>query len=347
MTAQGEAYLDIRGVSRSFAGKAALSAVSLGLCAGEFTVILGPSGCGKSTLLNIIAGIISPDAGDIMFAGANITHLPMEKRNIGMVFQNYALFPNLSVFENIAYGLRAARLPAAEIKKRADEMLELVRMPELAKNFPAELSGGQQQRVALARALATRPALLLLDEPLSALDAQVRAALGQELLQIQRDTGVTAVMVTHDQEEALALADRVVLMRDGCVEQEGRPEEVYSRPSSRFVAEFIGHTNFISMPGLNAGEHFGVRYEEVLVRMPTELVLAEPHTWVGKVLRNTLMGSFSRVEILLNDFSTHIFADLPWNSEGGLAERGGLVAVTLPEAHWLRWGALERAESQN
>ncbi|MDL2314227.1 ABC transporter ATP-binding protein [Desulfovibrio sp. OttesenSCG-928-C14] len=337
----GATCLELIGISKSFAGKKALRDVSLKLLPGEFTVILGPSGCGKSTLLNIIAGITGPDSapepGQVIFRGRDITNVPMEKRNFGMVFQNYALFPNLSVYENIAYGLRAARASRAAVAARVKEMLELVRLPELARSLPGELSGGQQQRVALARALAPRPDLLLLDEPLSALDARVREALGQELLQIQREAGITAIMVTHDQQEALALADRIVLLREGRVEQRDLPEGIYSRPASRFAAEFIGHTNFLTLPEADGGRSFGIRFEDVRVAQPTEAALRRPFTQVGKVLRNTHMGAFSRLEILLNDFSTRIFADLPWNGEAGQIKAGALVAVGLPEEHWLLW----------
>ena len=332
------AYLELSGLSKRFlrGGRSfpALAGVSLSFARNEFTVILGPSGCGKSTLLAIIAGITAPDTGRVLLEGVDITDRPVEKRNFGLVFQNYALFPNLEVGENIAYGLRARGWSRRELEARLEEMLALTHLQDYARRLPQELSGGQQQRVALARALAPRQALLLLDEPLSALDAQVRGTLGLELARIQRETSLTTIMVTHDQEEALSLADRVVLMRAGQVEQQGGPEELYERPVGLFAASFLGRMNFINLPGEG---RVGIRYEDVRVSPATELSLAEPEARVGKVLRSTLLGAAFRLEILLNDFSTRLFADLPRTERGEHTAPGRLVAVRFPREARLRF----------
>lgn len=321
-------YLRLENIVKTFGSATALGGVSLTLSQGEFVTVLGPSGCGKTTLLGILSGIGVPDSGRVYLHGEDITALPPERRNFGMVFQNYALFPNLTVRENIAYGLFARRKTDAET--RVAELMELTGLTEYAKRFPPELSGGQRQRTALARALATDPAVLLLDEPLSALDAQVRMALGQELLRLQRETGITTVMVTHDQQEALALADRVVLMNEGRIVQDGAPETLYAHPATPFAADFIGHMNTLRMPAINNGNAAGIRFEEVRVAEPSEKVLAEPNTWVGKVEHAALMGSFYRMEILLNDFTTRIYADVPRAGLEKAFSRQDLVAVTLP-----------------
>ena len=328
-------YLHIDAISKSFAGNAALSGVSLSIAKGEFVTILGPSGCGKTTLLNILSGVLSPDAGRLALEDRDITFLAPEHRNFGMVFQNYALFPNLTVAENIGYGLFA--LARKEARERVRTLMELTGLDGLEKRHPAELSGGQRQRVALARALAPDPAVLLLDEPLSALDAQVRMSLGQELLRLQRETGVTTVMVTHDQQEALALADRVVLMQEGRIVQTGDPQNLYEKPATPFAAEFIGHVNALTLPDLNHGKASFIRFEEVRLSFPSEQKLARPDTRVGQVMHAALMGSYYRVEVLLNDFRTRLWADVP---RAGLqkpfAEKD-LVAVTLPEEKLFTW----------
>jgi ABC-type Fe3+/spermidine/putrescine transport system ATPase subunit len=351
----GEApFLSLRCLSKTFRRQGrvrrALQGVNLDFAPGGFTVILGPSGCGKSTLLSIIAGIIPPDEGQVLLAGRDITYLPMEKRRFGMVFQHYALFPHLSVAENIAYGLRAARWEKSARRARVAELLDMVRLEDYSRSLPAELSGGQQQRVALARAIALRPSLLLLDEPLSALDARVRGQLGGELLRIQRHTGLTAVMVTHDQEEAFSLADRIILLNEGRVEQEGSPQNVYDQPAGAFAAAFIGRMNFLRLPFHNPAiapeappqrqtpyASFGIRYEDVLVRRPTEMTLREPYTLVGKVLRSAPLGACARLEILLNDFATQIFADVPRAAATDDLRAGRLVAVSFPPESWKKW----------
>ncbi|CAK7040887.1 MAG: Vitamin B12 import ATP-binding protein BtuD [Desulfovibrio sp.] len=333
------AYLEVRDVRKTFDGNTALGGISLSFAKGQFVTVLGPSGCGKTTLLALIAGIAAPDSGGVYLEGRDITHLPPEHRNFGMVFQNYALFPNLTVTENVTYGL--FRLPKQEAAARAANLLEMTGLTAYASRYPLELSGGQRQRVALARAIATNPAVLLLDEPLSALDAQVRMTLGQELLRLQRETGITTIMVTHDQQEALALADRVVLMNEGAVVQDGTPATLYAEPATAFAAGFIGHMNALSMPALNSGRPVGIRFEEVKLAEPSEAALARENTWVGKVEHAALMGSFYRVTVLLNDFTTRIQADVPraetdTSFTQGFAA-GNLVAVTLPASSLRTW----------
>ncbi|WP_047243589.1 putative 2-aminoethylphosphonate ABC transporter ATP-binding protein [Chromobacterium subtsugae] len=237
-------HLSVHGLSRRFGGFAALDAVSLSIRKGEFVCLLGPSGCGKTTLLRLIAGLDAPDDGRILLSGRDITDAAPAKRDYGIVFQSYALFPNLTVADNIAYGLTPRR-DKARHEPRVRELLDVVGLPGAERKYPSQLSGGQQQRVALARALATAPGLLLLDEPLSALDARVRERLRDELKSLQKRLGVTTLMVTHDQEEALAIADRVVVMNAGRVEQVGTPAQIYRQPASRFVAQFVGAANWL------------------------------------------------------------------------------------------------------
>ncbi len=237
------AYLRVANLTKNFGTFTALKDVSLDVALGEFVCFLGPSGCGKTTLLRIIAGLETQSVGRIEQAGRDISNLPPSQRDFGIVFQSYALFPNLTVEQNIAYGLQSVERDKAKIRARTAELLSLVGLPEQGPKYPAQLSGGQQQRIALARALAISPGLLLLDEPLSALDAKVRGYLRHEIKRLQRRLGVTTIMVTHDQEEALSMADRVVVMNDGVIEQIGTPTEIYREPASLFVADFIGSMN--------------------------------------------------------------------------------------------------------
>jgi putative spermidine/putrescine transport system ATP-binding protein len=240
------AFLDINNVTKSFSpGTTAVKEFDLNVQKGELLSFLGPSGCGKTTTLRMVAGFDTPTTGTIMMNGANITHQPPNKRNVGMVFQAYALFPNMTVGGNIGFGLKIAKTPAEEIKQRVEEMLRLIHMPGLGDRYPYQLSGGQQQRVALARALAIRPQVLLLDEPLSALDAKIRVALRAEIRAIQQELAITAIYVTHDQEEALSISDRVVVMNEGRIEQVGTPFEIYNFPKTDFVAHFVGTLNAI------------------------------------------------------------------------------------------------------
>lgn len=245
---QMDPYLQLQQICKTFGRFTALSAIDLEVQRGEFICLLGPSGCGKTTLLRIIAGLEEADSGRIWQAGQEITALPPSQRDFGIVFQSYALFPNLTAAQNIAYGLVNAGIPKARREERVEELLALVGLSGSGPKYPAQLSGGQQQRIALARALALSPGLLLLDEPLSALDAQVRANLRGEIAQLQKRLGVTTVMVTHDQLEALTMADRIVVMDQGSVVQVGTPLEIYQNPLTPFVARFIGTMNFL--PGV-------------------------------------------------------------------------------------------------
>jgi len=233
-------FLEIDNLQKRFAQTTAVEHVQLGVTRGEFVSLLGPSGCGKTTTLRIIAGFEFPSSGAIRLDGVDITRRPPNRRNVGMVFQSYALFPNMTVAENVGFGLKVAKKPALEIKRRVDEMLNLIKLPALGNRYPYQLSGGQQQRVALARALAIQPQVLLLDEPLSALDAKIRVALRNEIRSIQQKLGITTIYVTHDQEEALSLSDRVVVMNEGRVEQIGTPFQIYNFPRTAFVASFVG-----------------------------------------------------------------------------------------------------------
>jgi iron(III) transport system ATP-binding protein len=230
----------------------AVDRVSLAINQGEFVTLLGPSGCGKTTTLRLIAGFEFPTAGRILLDGKDIAHVPPNKRGMAMVFQSYALFPHMSVFENIAYGLRLRKQPRAEIEQTVREMMALVNLSGLEHRWPASLSGGQQQRVALARAMAVRPKVLLFDEPLSNLDAKLRVSLRAEIRRLQKQLGITSIYVTHDQAEAMSLSDRVVVMNAGRVEQVSTPAELYARPATRFVADFIGRANFLNVTVMRA-----------------------------------------------------------------------------------------------
>lgn len=247
-------YLQIRDLNKRFGKFVALDQVSLDIAAGEFVVFLGPSGCGKTTLLRAIAGLEPQDEGSIVQGGKDVSRLSAAQRDFGIVFQSYALFPNLTVEDNIAYGLDARAMGAAHVRARVEELLLLVGLPGVQKKYPSQLSGGQQQRVALARALAGRPGLLLLDEPLSALDALERMRLRGEIRALQKRLGITTIMVTHDQEEAMAVADRIVVMNAGRIEQIGDPREIYRRPASAFVAGFIGRVNMLAGTVGNDGD---------------------------------------------------------------------------------------------
>ena len=259
-------YLQIKSLSKRFGSFKALDQVSFDIAQGEFVCLLGPSGCGKTTLLRCIAGLTLQSAGQIVQNGRDISHLPPSGRDFGIVFQSYALFPNMTCTQNIAFGMENQRPVPSGIDARVSELMQLVGLVGHGDKYPAQLSGGQQQRVALARALATSPGLLLLDEPLSALDAKVRVRLRQEIRDLQKRLGITTIMVTHDQEEAQAMADRIVVMHEGRVEQLGSPGDIYSQPASAFVADFIGVMNFV--PGVVQGP-MTVQCAEALLPCPT------------------------------------------------------------------------------
>ncbi len=254
--------LELRAVSKSYADALVCRETSLSIAFGEFVCFLGPSGCGKTTLLRMIAGLTTPSGGRILMGGKDITDVPTHERNFGMVFQSLALFPHLSVEANIAYALKVRGVPRRERQRRVQALLELIRLPDMAGRSIGALSGGQRQRVAIARALAQEPALFLLDEPLSALDAKLRDHMQVELKLLQRKLKVTTILVTHDQREAMTIADRIVVMADGCVQQIGTPTEIYRRPANRFVADFIGQNNLLEV---EAVDHTHARFGATLL----------------------------------------------------------------------------------
>jgi len=264
-------YLEIKDLWKKFGDFIALRDISLDVTEGEFMCFLGPSGCGKTTLLRAIAGLDLQTAGSVAQGGKDVSNLPPSMRDFGIVFQSYALFPNLTIERNIAYGLENQGHSKSDIAARVAELLDLVGLPDQGKKYPAQLSGGQQQRIALARAIATKPGLLLLDEPLSALDAKVRVHLRHEVKELQRKLGVTTVMVTHDQEEALSMADRIVVMNHGTVEQVGTPHEIYREPETLFVADFIGEMNKIPAVAEEVGK----------VRVGTRVLASDHNTQAG------------------------------------------------------------------
>ncbi|MBZ9761586.1 ABC transporter ATP-binding protein [Mesorhizobium sp. CA8] len=238
--------VEFRNINIAYGKFVAVSDFSLSIDKGSFVTLLGPSGCGKTTILRSIAGLVDISAGQIMIGGRRVDDVPIYKRNIGLVFQSYALFPHKSVFDNVAFGLKYRNVAKPEIKRKVGQALDMVRLPGSEKKLPSQLSGGQQQRIALARAIVFEPQVLLLDEPLSALDANMREEMRVEIKKIQKETGITAIFVTHDQEEALSMSDRIVVMNAGSAEQIGTPEEVYERPATAFVADFLGKANMLS-----------------------------------------------------------------------------------------------------
>ena len=357
-TARAAVEVRLEGLSRHYGPVVALDHLDLTLQPGELIALLGPSGCGKTTTLRLLAGLEDADTGRITVGGRDLTRVSAAKRDMGMVFQAYSLFPHMTVRQNVAFGLRLRKVSAAQRDKRAIEMLDLVGLSTQADRYPHQLSGGQQQRVALARALAIEPQVLLLDEPLSALDAKVRAQLRDEIRRIQLDVGITTLFVTHDQEEALAIADRVGVMREGRLEQLAPPTEVYSRPATSFVAEFVGLSNRL------AGE---VRGGEVIVRgcrlplverdtpdgqvvalvRPEAVSLAsnapEPGTEAGSgpltgtVIAITFLGATSRVTVDLGD--TRVMAQLPTSEASALAAGSRVVLAIRPDPVLVSAGA--------
>ena len=347
-----ETYLSIENLWKSYGDFIALRDVSLSIAKGEFICFLGPSGCGKTTLLRAIAGLDPQTRGTIRQGGRDISRLPASRRDYGIVFQSYALFPNLTIARNIAFGLENTGRPKAEIAARVRELLALVGLPDRAEKYPAQLSGGQQQRIALARAIAINPGLLLLDEPLSALDAKVRVHLRHEIKELQRQLGVTTIMVTHDQEEALAMADRIVVMNHGVVEQVGTPTEIYRHPASLFVADFIGETNRVpteyhagaitiggitlqtAMPGLKDGQKVtvAIRPEDVLPHSLGHETVALPNHLPVTVTAMEFLGSFWRAHLRSPELGeTPVLANFSINAvrRFGLAE-GADITVELP-----------------
>ncbi|MEM5386950.1 ABC transporter ATP-binding protein [Paraburkholderia phymatum] len=340
------AFLEIDSLHKTFGANTALHHFDMQIERGEFITFLGPSGCGKTTVLRMIAGFESPTRGTIRLDGRDVTHLRTRQRKVGMVFQAYALFPNMTVAENIGFGLKVAHRPQSEIKQRVDEMLQLIKLPHLGERYPWQLSGGQQQRVALARALAGKPQVLLLDEPLSALDAKIRISLRQDIRALQRELGITSIFVTHDQEEALSISDRIVVMNEGRVEQIGTPLEIYNYPRTRFVASFVGTLNILSghvidpstgrmavdgqelrttqtLPADDAGK------KRMLALRPEAIVLEAPaagrNTLTATVEEVSFLGAIVRIRTRVKDevISLDIFND----PNRRLPERGQPVAL--------------------
>ncbi len=326
-------FLQLENLIKTFGATTVVKDVSLSFGKGEFVTLLGPSGCGKTTILRMIAGFERPTSGRIKVDGKDITDLNPNQRKIGMVFQAYALFPNMNVGDNIAFGLRIAGMAKEPMRARVEEMLKLIGLPGRAKSFPFELSGGQQQRVALARAIAPSPRMLLLDEPLSALDAKIRVSLREEIRAIQRELGITTVFVTHDQEEALSISDRIVVMNAGNVEQVGSPVEIYNHPASRFVATFVGTLNTLEgtiqdasanlvsidgqtlkLPSMPAGAANGA---PIALTMRPEAISVgaqanKDNVLEGRVSGVHFLGSVVRLQIHLghNEISLDTFNDL-------------------------------------
>lgn len=250
-----QALLQLCDISKSFGAKTIINKLNLSIEHGEFLTLLGPSGCGKTTLLRIIAGLESQDCGQVILSNENISQIPAEKRQVNTVFQSYALFPHMSVLDNVMFGLKMHRVPKKQALSQAIDTLKMVKLSEYHDHFPNELSGGQQQRVAIARAIVNRPKILLLDEPLSALDYKLRQEMQLELKRLQRQLDITFIFVTHDQEEALSMSDRIVVLKDGCIQQIGTPKEIYETPSNLFVAKFIGQTNIFQATIVNLKEN--------------------------------------------------------------------------------------------
>ncbi|WID95224.1 ABC transporter ATP-binding protein [Bosea vestrisii] len=336
--------ISISGLKKRYGPAMAVENFNLEVDQGEMIVFLGPSGCGKTTTLRMIAGFIDPTEGSIKLSGREITGVPAYDRNIGLVPQNYALFPHLSVFENVAFGLRRRKTPEQVIATKVEEVLALVRMDPLSKRMPRELSGGQQQRVAIARAIVISPDILLMDEPLSNLDAKLRVGIRQEIKRLQKSLGITTILVTHDQEEAMSIADRVVVMSEGRIRQIGRPEGIYARPDNPFVADFIGHTNFI--PGKADGDFFeaasGIRLalpgaatdHDVVVIRPEQIEIAASPTlslneFAGEVISKIYLGAVVLLECRIGQDLVINVAITSSEALSTVAE-GATVYLTMP-----------------
>jgi putative spermidine/putrescine transport system ATP-binding protein len=324
--------LELHGLRKTFGQVVAVDNLDLEIDRGELVSLVGPSGCGKTTTLRMVAGLQDADRGRILLGGRDVTHEPANRRGMGVVFQSYALFPNMTAADNIAYGLVVRRRPADEVRRRVDALVDLIEIGDGAKRYPHQLSGGQQQRVALARALAIEPGVLLLDEPLSALDAAVRLTLRLEIRRIQRSLGIATMYITHDQEEALSISDRVAVMRDGRIEQLGTPEEIYTAPTNEYVARFVGTSNRLDVTvaaddtsavewrdvrvPVVAGAPLSAQSRAVMIVRPERIRVtplngngSSPGSWPGTVVERTFLGAVTRLTIRVGD--DVLLADLP------------------------------------
>ncbi len=349
-------FLNLQNITKRFGDLVAVDSVDLNIVEGELICFLGPSGCGKTTLLRMIAGLETLDSGDILQNGENLAKMPERDRNFGMVFQSYSLFPNMTIGKNVAYGLECRKWERHQIDSRVDEMLALVNLEDQVGKIPSQLSGGQQQRVALARALAPKPLAMLLDEPLSALDAKVRSALRLEIRKLQQGLGITTIMVTHDQEEALTMADRVVVMNEGAIVQVGSPFEIYDDPSTSFVADFIGTMNFLAVTtlddgavrlggaaikcgkwsigtGLDKAARLAVRPEDIRIYIgstPLQNVIEVEIDWIeflGSIYRLNLTFEFDgKKQGLKSELSSTLMRELRLSV-------GDYISILLPEEH--------------
>ena len=341
-------FLALTNISKAFANNVAVHDFNLDVERGEFVSFLGPSGCGKTTTLRMIAGFELPTTGSIVVNGADITYRPPNQRNVGMVFQSYALFPNMTVAGNVGFGLKIARRPQAEIDRTVAEMLDVIHLPDMGSRYPHQMSGGQQQRVALARALAIHPQVLLLDEPLSALDAKIRVELRTEIRRIQRQLGITTIYVTHDQEEALSLSDRIVVMNAGRVEQVGGPFQIYNYPATPFVASFVGTLNLLQAivrdPAEGVFEVDGQTFragcekdgltagQEVKLALRPEIISMDPepgaNTLSGQVESVVFLGSIVRTRLNLG--ANNLFFDTFSHPRLVLPQLGDTITVGFP-----------------
>lgn len=342
MSQPAASHLQLVGLQRRFGEVQALAGLDLDIAPGRITSLLGPSGCGKTTALRIIAGFLDADAGDVLVDGRSQLGLPPNRRDSAMVFQDFALFPHMNVAANIGYGLRQRRLPAEELRSRVGDMLGFLQLEHLAGRMPHELSGGQQQRVALGRALIVRPRVLLMDEPLSNLDARLRVRVRAELKQIQRELGLTTVFVTHDQEEALSLSDVIAVMNEGRIEQVGPPRELFERPVNRFVADVLGETNFLPVSGRAGADTVEVLGQQLRVAAGTagsQLLLVRPD-WLRpgpaaegglqlsvRLLARDYHGTFERCWLQLEGHDQPLQMDVPAGSLE--AEPGDVLLVSL------------------
>ncbi len=322
--------VDVVGVRKTYGDLDAVAGVDLQIRRGEFFTMLGPSGSGKTTLLRIIAGFVAADAGQVRLNGADVTREPPFARNVNTVFQDYALFPHMSVQQNVEYGLRVKRVPRSERRRRAHAALEMVRLPDHGVRKPAQLSGGQRQRVALARAIANEPEVLLLDEPLGALDLKLRQEMQLELKRIQREVGITFIFVTHDQEEALTMSDRLAVMNDGRIEQLGTPVDVYEHPANEFVAGFIGVSNLLERDG----RRFTIRPEKVRLTDPGSVPAAGYHSEPGAVADVIYLGAVTRYVVTLDSGETLIAVrqNADTAAEADLLSLGARVNATWLES---------------